>query len=170
MVAIVTTSTIRRSLRARLQRCSPVRDVTLSRRGVFHALAPPLRQVAWPDKLSLNRSINMTAPATQRIKAPSPRFTTKLPLQQPKECYSPTLHVVVRGAEGLQPVSAAGAILRCASEDRGRGRARRVAWRHGAARRHPAGDQRRRRRPAPCTFRAANVRTSARRCAVCCFI
>jgi hypothetical protein len=124
----------------------------------------PHRSGKWHGQISssLNRSINMTAPATQRIKAPSPRFTTTLPLQQPKECYSPTLHVVVRGAEGLQPVSAAGAILRCASEDRGRGRARRVAWRHGAARRHPAGDQRRR-RPAPCTFRAANVRTSARR-------
>jgi hypothetical protein len=30
--------------------CSPVRDVTSSGRGGFHALAPPLRQVIWPEK------------------------------------------------------------------------------------------------------------------------
>jgi hypothetical protein len=30
--------------------CSPVRDVTPSGRGGFHALAPPLRQVIWPEK------------------------------------------------------------------------------------------------------------------------
>jgi hypothetical protein len=31
-------------------RCSPVRDVTTPGRGGFHALAPPLRQVIWPEK------------------------------------------------------------------------------------------------------------------------
>jgi hypothetical protein len=30
--------------------CSPARDVTSSGRGSFHALAPPLRQVVWPEK------------------------------------------------------------------------------------------------------------------------
>jgi hypothetical protein len=43
----------RRRLRARSQtrpRCSPVRDITPSRRSGFYALAAPLREVVWPEK------------------------------------------------------------------------------------------------------------------------
>jgi hypothetical protein len=46
----------RRCLRVRSStptRHSPVRDVTPSGRGGFHALTPPLRQVVWPEKFKV---------------------------------------------------------------------------------------------------------------------